>query len=142
MNVAPVDWVKAYHDLAQHQRAAAEESQKKAATARAADSKPSLPLEKYAGRYTDAWYGDIAIAVEEGKLVMRFSHTPALTGDLEHWQYDTFKARWRDRSLAADAFVTFALKPDGSVRQVNMTPVSPLTDFSFDFEDLLLTPAK
>ena len=22
---------------------------------------------------------------------MRFSHTPALTGDLEHWQYDTFK---------------------------------------------------
>jgi hypothetical protein len=73
---------------------------------------------------------------------MRFSHTPALTGDLEHWQYDTFKARWRDRSLAADAFVTFALNADGSIRQVNMVPVSPLTDFSYDFQDLLLTPAK
>ncbi|MGA3042528.1 MAG: DUF3471 domain-containing protein [Bryobacteraceae bacterium] len=104
--------------------------------------KPSLPLEKYAGNYTDAWYGDIAIALEQGKLIMRFSHTPALTGDLEHWQYDTFKARWRDRSLAADAFVTFALNADGSIRQVNMVPVSPLTDFSHDFQDLLLTPAK
>ena len=25
---------------------------------------------------------------------MRFSHTPPLTGDLEHWQYDTFLVRW------------------------------------------------
>ena len=25
-----------------------------------------------------------------GKLVMRFTKTPALVGDLEHWQYDTF----------------------------------------------------
>jgi serine/threonine protein kinase len=37
---------------------------------------------------------------EQGHLVMRFSHTPALTGDLEHWQYDTSKpaggiAAWR-----------------------------------------------
>jgi len=59
-----------------------------------------------------------------------------------HWQYDTFKARGRDRSLAADAFVAFALNPDGTIRQVNMAPVSPATDFSFDFQDLLLTPAK
>jgi CubicO group peptidase (beta-lactamase class C family) len=142
MNAPAVDWVRAFHDLAEHQRAEAAEAEKKEASARAADSKPSLPIEKYAGHYTDAWYGDIEIALEQGKLVMRFSHTPALTGDLEHWQYDTFKAKWRDRSLAADAFVTFALKPDGSIRQVNMVPVSPLTDFSFDFQDLLLTPAK
>jgi CubicO group peptidase (beta-lactamase class C family) len=142
MNAPGTDWLKAYHELTQQQRARGDEAVNKAAAARAADSKPSLPLEKYAGHYIDAWYGDIAIALEQGKLVMRFSHTPALTGDLEHWQYDTFKARWRDRSLAADAFVTFALNPDGTIRQVNMAPVSPLTDFSYDFQDLLLTPAK
>jgi hypothetical protein len=136
------DWLKAYQDLTDKQRNGAEEVVKKTASARAADSKPSLPLEKYAGRYVDAWYGDINIALEQGKLVMRFSHSPALTGDLEHWQYDTFKAVWRDRSLAADAFVTFQLQPDGSIRQVNIVPVSPLTDFSYDFQDLLLVPAK
>jgi CubicO group peptidase (beta-lactamase class C family) len=142
MNAPAVDWLKAFDDVTKQQRAKAGEAVTKAASARVADSKPSLPLEKYAGRYTDAWYGDISIDIEQGKLVMRFSHSPALTGDLEHWQYDTFKARWRDRSLAADAFVTFALKADGTIRQVNMIPVSPLTDFSFDFQDLLLTPAS
>jgi len=30
----------------------------------------------------------------------------------------------------------------GKIREVRMQPVSPLTDFSFDFEDLRLSPAK
>ena len=106
--------------------------------ARNTASRPSLPLAKYAGTYRDAWYGDITIAAEGDKLVMRFSHTPSLVGDLEHWQHDTFVVRWRDRELRADAFVTFALNPDGSIDQAKMQPVSPTTDFSFDFQDLLL----
>ena len=71
---------------------------------------------------------------------MRFSHTPALVGDLEHWQYDTFAVRWRDRELRADAFVTFALNPDGTIDSAKMKAISPLTDFSFDFQDLVLKP--
>jgi hypothetical protein len=118
------------------------DAEKKAAAARDAASKPSLPLAGYAGTYADAWYGDIAIALEQGTLVMRFSHTPSLVGDLEHWQHDTFVARWRDRELRADAFVTFALNPDGSIDQAKMQAVSPATDFSFDFQDLLLKPVK
>jgi len=73
---------------------------------------------------------------------MRFSHTPALTGDLEHWQYDTFKVRWRDRSLGADAFVTFSLNAEGGIKEATMKPVSPLTDFSYDFQDLTLCQRK
>ena len=73
--------------------------------------------------------------------MIRFSHTPSLTGDLVHWQHDTFVARWRDRELRADAFVTFALKPDGSIERASMEAVSPDTDFSFDFQDLVLTPS-
>lgn len=105
-------------------------------------SGPSLPPARYAGIYTDAWYGDVTIAAEEGKLVMRFSHTPGLVADLVHWQHDTFVARWRDRELRADAYVTFALNPDGTIEQVKMAAVSPLTDFSFDFQDLLLVPVR
>jgi Domain of unknown function (DUF3471)/Beta-lactamase len=142
LEAPPTDWLKAVHDLAEQQRAQADEAEKKQSGARNVNSKPSLPLEKYAGKYADAWYGDITISMEPAGLVMRFSHSPALTGDLEHWQFDTFKARWRDRSLAADAFVTFALNPDGSISQVKMVPVSPLTDFSYDFQDLLITPKK
>ena len=73
---------------------------------------------------------------------MKFSHTPALTGELQHYDHDTFIARWRDRELRADAYVTFALTPDAAVDQAKMRAVSPETDFSFDFQDLLLTPVR
>ena len=53
-----------------------------------------------------------------------------------------FVARWDDRELRADAFVTFALNPDGSIDQVKMRAVSSSTDFSFDFHDLLLKPVR
>lgn len=140
LNAPATDWISGFRATAEQQQAQAREVEKKQSVARNVESKPALPLAKYAGRYKDAWYGEVAIALEEGKLVLRFSRTPGLVGDLEHWQYDTFVARWRDRSLNADAFVTFALKPDGGVEQMKMVPVSPLTDFSFDFQDLLFTP--
>lgn len=104
-------------------------------------SKPSLPLAKYAGTYRNAWYGDVTIAEERGTLVMRFLHTPSLVGDLEPWQHDTFVARWRDRELRADAFVTFALNPDGSIDEAKMRAVSP-DDPGLIFQDLLLKPVK
>ena len=103
---------------------------------------PSRPLAAYAGTYRDAWYGDITIAEEAGTLVMKFSHTPSLAGELEHYDHDTFLARWRDRDLRADAYVTFALNPDATIDQARMKAVSPETDFSFDFQDLLLKPVR
>ena len=69
---------------------------------------PSLPLERYAGEYADSWYGPIAIAQRDGRLTIDFKQTPGMTGELTHWQYDTFKAEWRD-PLIEPAYVTFAL---------------------------------
>jgi CubicO group peptidase (beta-lactamase class C family) len=136
------DYLRAYTQLTTRQRAAVAKETAAASAARDSASGPSLPLARYAGTYNDPWYGDVAIALENGKLVMRFSHTPSLTGDLVHWQHDTFVARWRDRELRADAFVTFALAPDGTIEQAKMKAVSPDTDFSFDFQDLVLAPAR
>ena len=136
------DWIDAFRKRDERGERMAREAGARAASSRDATSKPSLLLEKYAGTYRDAWYGDITIAHENGRLVMRFTHTPALTADLEHWQHDTFIARWRDRELRADAYVTFALNPDGSIDQAKMAAVSSSTDFSFDFQDLLLKPVR
>lgn len=134
------DWIDAYQKVIARQQASIAATEAKTASARNTASKPSLPLAKYAGTYVDAWYGDIVIAQEGEKLVMRFSHTPDLVGDMEHWQYDTFAVRWRDRELRADAFVTFWLTPDGAIDSAKMKAMSPSTDFSFDFQDLLLKP--
>ena len=54
-------------------------------------------------------------------------------------QYDTFIARWRTQHIE-DAYVTFALTPDGAIDRFDMMPVSPLADFSFDYQDLLFRP--
>jgi CubicO group peptidase (beta-lactamase class C family) len=138
----PTDWLATFTKLNERQQSSFQEAERKADQARNRTSRPSLPLARYAGTYRDAWYGDIAIEAQGDKLVMKFTKTPSLVGDLEHWQYDTFVARWRDRELRADAFVTFSLTPDGAIDQAKMAAVSPATDFSFDFQDLLLKPVK
>jgi CubicO group peptidase (beta-lactamase class C family) len=136
------DWLAAYRKQRDRNQAEVEAAEQKVATIRDTSSRPSLPLDRYAGLYQDAWYGDIAVALEDRKLVMRFAKTPVLVGDLEHYQYDTFIVRWRDRELRADAYVTFTLNPEGTIESARMKPVSPATDFSFDFQDLLLKPRR
>jgi CubicO group peptidase (beta-lactamase class C family) len=140
-HLPPTDWNAAYKTVRDQQEKDAANTGKKAEGARAADSKPSLPLEKYAGVYNDDWYGPITIRYENGGLVISFDHTPTMIGDLQHWQYDTFKAHWRLRTIE-DAFVTFSLNADGSIDTARMAAVSPLADFSFDYQDLLLKPEK
>jgi CubicO group peptidase (beta-lactamase class C family) len=130
------DWVAAYQEVTRLEAAEGAAEERRAAGTRNTASRPSLPLARYAGRYRDPWYGDVMVEERGGKLTVSFTHTKQLQGDLEHWQYDTFVARWRDRTLAADAYVTFSLGPEGAIEGAKMKPVSPLTDFSFDFQDL------
>lgn len=111
-------------------------------TSTAAPSQPSLPLERYAGRYRDPWYGPMTITHRsDGRLVMDFTLTPGMTGELTHFQYDTFRVDWRDR-LIEPAYVTFQLDAQGGVDRIKMQAVSPLADFSFDYHDLNFTPAE
>lgn len=136
------DWLGAYRVVTEQTAAALAQAERGTEAQRDSTSRPSLPLERYAGTYRDAWYGDVTVILEHGGLVIRFGHTPSLVGDLVHWQHDTFVARWRDRELRADAFVTFALDPSGAIARATMRAVSPATDFSFDFQDLDLRPVR
>jgi CubicO group peptidase (beta-lactamase class C family) len=134
------DWAAALSEYVRSREAEAKKTEAAAVASRDSTSRPSLPLKRYAGRYTDQMYGDVTIAEEGNHLVLRFSHSPALTGDLQHWQYDTFVARWRQKNIP-DAYVTFALGPDGAIKTMEMAAVSPLADFSYDFQDLLFRPS-
>ncbi|WP_460877558.1 serine hydrolase [Rhodanobacter koreensis] len=136
------DWVAVYDKAVKLGEAKADDSLAKHEAARDKSSKPSLPLAQYAGIYRDPWYGDVIISHENGKLRLRFSKTAQLIGTMTPWQHDTFIVRWDDRALNADAFVNFSMDVDGHIREVRMQPMSPLTDFSFDFQDLRLAPLK
>jgi CubicO group peptidase (beta-lactamase class C family) len=91
--------------------------------ARVAGTKPSLPLERYAGTYSDSLDGDATIRREDSGLVFRYG---ILVADLAHWQYDTFQAIWRQRRLGK-GYVTFVLGPDGKVAEMR---VADLADFT------------
>jgi hypothetical protein len=136
----------AYLKIRAREAATTGEALGKAAAKRDASLKPSLPLEAFARTYEDAWYGPIAVTLEgageAAHLVMSFTRSPGFVGDLEPWSRETFVVRWRDRELRADAFVTFAIDPDGNIVEARMKAVSPDTDFSYDFHDLLLKPLK
>lgn len=99
--------------------------------ARAKNTKPSLALEKYAGKYTDELYGDATVSEENGKLVLRFVQSPNFVADLEHWHYDTFQIKWRP-SVAYNfprGFVTFTLDKNGKTDEMKVD--QPNNDFWF-----------
>jgi CubicO group peptidase (beta-lactamase class C family) len=100
---------------------------------------PSLPLKNYVGTYSDPWYGDIEVGLVKGKLTIDFKSTPRMGGTLAHWQYDSFTTKFDDKSIEP-AYVNFGLDADGKVERITMKPVSPLADFSYDYQDLLFTP--
>ena len=122
-------------------RIAEAEAEVRRAVASPAKIGPSLPLTAYAGLYADPWYGQMAVAATGNKATIDFKTTPGMKGQLTHYQYDTFIARFDDRAIEP-AYVTFGLGADGKVERITMKPVSPIADFSFDYGDLLFTPAS
>ncbi|WP_084105532.1 serine hydrolase [Lysobacter concretionis] len=142
LDAPPTDWTSAYLAARGNQEQKAEASWQKHIAARDLRSRPSLPLSGYANTYRDPWYGDIVVSEQDGKLRIQFSKTPDLVGSLSHWQHDTFVVRWDQRWLNADAFLSFSLNPDGKIREARIESISPLTDFSFDFQHLRLVPVK
>jgi CubicO group peptidase (beta-lactamase class C family) len=133
------DYITGFKAVEDKEHKDAEAKMQQARQARAADSKPSLALERYAGDYSDPWFGKVIISAEGGGLVLKLPLTNNISADLQHWQYDTFKAHWRD-GATEDAFVAFALRADGSIDHFTMAAVSPLADFSADYQDLYFTP--
>ena len=122
-------------------RIAEAEAEVRRAVATPVKAGPSLPLAAYAGLYADPWYGQMAVAATSNRATIDFKATPRMKGQLDHYQYDTFIAHFDDRSIEP-AYVTFGLGADGKVERITMKPVSPIADFSFDYQDLNLMPSS
>lgn len=132
------DWATPFGGFKRDRIAAAEKLVAEA-QAKPAAIGPSLPLDRYAGTYRDPWYGDIAVTQADGGLKVDFKTTPNMQGPLTHYQYDTFIVRFTDPSIEP-AYLTFSLDAEGKVDRITAKPVSPIADFSFDYQDLLFTP--
>jgi hypothetical protein len=134
-----VDRIKQYHDAALQEIVYAKkitgdiwkniEAQQKSFS-----SKTDYNL--FTGTYSDKWFGEAIISVKNGKLWFDSKRSPNLTGELLAYKGNTFIVKWNDRSLDADAYVMFTLDNNGNASGIKMKAISPLTDFSYDFQDL------
>jgi CubicO group peptidase (beta-lactamase class C family) len=131
VNAPKRDWNAEAVENLKRNRAEAEDVRQKQDAARAENTKPSLGLGAYAGRYADKLYGDINVIEEGGKLVMRLGSSPNFVADLPHWHYDTFEIRWRP-SVAYNfprGFVTFTIARNGKTDELKID--QPNNDFWF-----------
>lgn len=117
LKAPPKDWSadrrKAYESIV----AAGKDAQKRMEAQRVTGTKPSLALAEYAGVYSDSMYGDARVQANGGRLTI--TRGPAFAADLDHWNYDTFRASWRDRTLGK-TFVSFRLGATGKPEELAM----------------------
>ncbi len=97
--------------------------------------KPTLPLDAYTGTYRDPWYGTVTISRRGKGLFIDMGRSELLDGPLTHFDGDVFAAIWPDRTMKADAFLTFTVE-NGKATGMKMKAISDITDFSYDFHDL------
>ncbi len=114
------------------------EATKKAEQDRNKNSKPSLELAEYTGRYHSNLYGDVAVVLKNKNLVVDFIPSPTFNdAALTHWQYDTFQIELADKALPK-GLVTFVLDKNGKVEQMKIDIPNP----DFDFGELELKKVK
>jgi CubicO group peptidase (beta-lactamase class C family) len=80
-------------------------------------TKPSLPLEAYVGTYDEPAYGTATVALDQGRLVWRWS---TFQCPLEHWHFDTFTLA---SELPFDPQMVFALGSNGAVATLRVLDV-------------------
>ena len=98
-------------------RRQADETRAKEDAKRVRGTTPSLPLAQYAGTYSDPLRGDVEVTLIDGGLRLRYG--PGFVGPLEHWHYNTFRAKWT-AEWHAPALVTFALNAEGKPTDVEL----------------------
>jgi hypothetical protein len=111
-----MDWSSRYLSTFQAAEQQASESLAQLEASRIAGTAPSLGLESYVGAYVHPMYGEARVSLENGGLVLRWGK--AFDGRLEHWHYDTYRARWDDAMMEVGfgpALVTFKLDRNGKV---------------------------
>ncbi len=96
----------------------------------------------YEGQFQDDWLGKVKIDQVNGKLWFHATRSPQMRGEMSFYKGNTFVVKWANRSMNADAFVVFNLDTEGKAIGFQMKAISPLTDFSYDFQDLNFTRSE
>lgn len=90
----------------------------------------------FIGNYKDNWLGEIVISEKKGKLYFMSKRSSQLTGELFFYKENNLVVKWDNAYFHADAHLFFEFDKEGKATTIKMKPISELTDFSYDFQDL------
>ncbi|KRD06438.1 serine hydrolase [Flavobacterium sp. Root901] len=107
-----------------------------AAVAKNKKDKLKTDFSKITGTYKDNWFGEIAITEKKGKLYFTSKRSPQLAGEVFFYKEGNYVVKWDNAFFHADAHLLFKYDESGKVINLKMLPISELTDFSYDFQDL------
>jgi len=117
LGAPPRDWSADMLRLAEDKSKARDEERQKILAQRVPDTKPSLPLARYAGAYESTLYGPLDVAFD-GKALTLTRNADAIAA-LSHFNYDTFLATFTSPALR-DRLVTFELDKLGHVAALEL----------------------
>lgn len=103
----------------------------KARESRVKGTEPSLPIEKYTGKYKSDIYGVIEVKKEDNKLRVYFEHAPQLSATLRHWHYDVWEIDW-DNIHAWFDFGTLKFNLNNNLEIIGMDFSVPNGDIFFE----------
>ncbi len=86
---------------------------------RVTGTRPSAALEQYAGTYDHSVWGNVIVDLANGVLTVHIGPLAEQAGRLEHWHFDTFRARLGD-GRGGWTYFTFRLAADGTVRGIRL----------------------
>lgn len=103
LGLPPKDWDGYFLGVERDEREAKRSALAKRNAERKPGTSPSVPRERFAGRYAEPAYGTGVVAIRGGRLVWEWG---ALTCPLEHFQDDTFRVT---EGLLEDQLIEFAV---------------------------------
>ena len=115
-----IDWDDRYFEIIQTILDAREQAKTARDEARVTGTTFSHPLESYVGRYGNTVYGEAEITLKDDVLTLDPKAHPAVSGKLEHWQFDTFLCTWTD-PFWDQSLVYFELDDAGEVSRFRFT---------------------
>jgi CubicO group peptidase (beta-lactamase class C family) len=136
LNIEKKDWIRMLAELAES-RGNESDSVTAAVWKVVNENRSSIvKLSDYTGIYKDNWFGEVEIALKDGRLWFTSRRSPKLNGQMYFYKATTFAIKWEYTDMNADAFATFILNEEGKATGIKMKGISPNIDFSFDFQDL------
>jgi len=118
LDAPPRDWSAIMLAQTNKQEAAQAQATQRLEASRPKDATPSVPVDRYAGHYSNEMYGDVNVDVAAAdKIVLQYG--AGRVGDLEPWSRDAYKIVWRGKREGS-GLVQFIVDPIGTVRSLRL----------------------